>query len=68
MLKLDAVGVLITHALYFLSQQVPPLLNTLPNTPMQYTAIFHSDENVNFQMKNYNIFLIFAQILIMGTH
>ena len=22
------------------------------NTPMQYTAIFHSDKNVNFQKKN----------------
>ena len=31
------------------------------NTSMQYTAIFHGCKNVNFQMKNYNIFLIFAQ-------
>ena len=30
------------------------------NMPMQYTAIFHGCKNVNFQMKNYNIFLIFA--------
>ena len=29
--------------------------------PMQYTAIFHGCKNVNFQMKKYNIFLIFAQ-------
>ena len=27
------------------------------NTPMQYTATFHGCKNVNFQMKNYNIFL-----------
>ena len=27
------------------------------NTPMQYTAIFHDCKNVNFQIKNYNIFL-----------
>ena len=27
------------------------------NTPMQYTAIFHGCKNVNFLMKNYNIFL-----------
>ena len=27
------------------------------DTPMQYTAIFHGCKNVNFQMKNYNIFL-----------
>ena len=31
------------------------------NTPMQYTAIFHGCKNVNFQMKKYNIFLIFDQ-------
>ena len=39
------------------------------NTPMQYTAIFHGCKNVNFQMKNYNIFLIFAQNIDCGyTH
>ena len=38
------------------------------NTPMQYTAIFHGCKNVDYQMKNYNIFLIFAQTLIVGTH
>ena len=31
------------------------------NTPMQYTVIFHSRKNDNFQMKNYDIFLISAQ-------
>ena len=31
------------------------------NTPMQYTAIFHGCKNVHFQMKVFNIFLIFAQ-------
>ena len=31
------------------------------NTTMQYTAIFHSCKNYNFQMKNCYIFLIFAQ-------
>ena len=31
------------------------------NTPMQYTAIFHLCKNLNFQMKKYDIFLIFAQ-------
>ena len=29
--------------------------------PMQYTAIFHSCKNDNFQMKSCDIFLIFAQ-------
>ena len=30
------------------------------NTPMQYTAILHGLKNDNFQMKNCDIFLIFA--------
>ena len=33
---------------------------------MQYTAVFHGCKNVNFQMKNYNIFLIFAQNIDCG--
>ena len=33
----------------------------LVNTPMQYTAIFHGLKNDNFQMKNCDIFLIFAK-------
>ena len=36
------------------------------NTPMQYTAIFHGCKNVNFQMKNSNVFLIFAQNIDCG--
>ena len=36
------------------------------NTPMQYTAIFHGCKNVIFQMKKYNIFLIFAQNIDCG--
>ena len=34
--------------------------------PMRYNAIFHGCKNVNFQMKNYNIFLIFAQNIDCG--
>ena len=33
---------------------------------MQYTAIFHSSKNVNFQMIIFNIFLIFAQNINCG--
>ena len=33
---------------------------------MQYIAIFHGCKNVKFQMKNYNIFLIFAQNIDCG--
>ena len=34
--------------------------------PMQYTAIFHGYKNDKFQMKNYDIFLIFAQNIDRG--
>ena len=36
------------------------------DTPMQYTAIFHGLKNDNFQMKNCDIFLIFAQNIDCG--
>ena len=36
------------------------------NTPMQYAANFHGCKNENFQMKNYDIFLIFAQNINCG--
>ena len=34
--------------------------------PMQYTVIFHGCENDNFQMKNCDIFLFFAQNIDCG--
>ena len=36
------------------------------NAPMQYTTIVHGYKNDNFQVKNYNIFLIFAQNIDCG--
>ena len=36
------------------------------NTPMQNTTIFHGCKNVNFQIKSYSIFLIFAQNIDRG--
>ena len=36
------------------------------NTPMQYTAIFHSCKNIHFQMIFFNNFLIFAQNIDCG--
>ena len=36
------------------------------NTPMQYTAIFHGCKKDNFQIKNYDIYLIFAQNIDCG--
>ena len=36
------------------------------NMSMQYTAIFMAAKNDNFQMKKYNIFLIFAQNINCG--
>ena len=36
------------------------------NAPMQYTPIFHGCKNDNFQMKNCDVFLIFAQNIDCG--
>ena len=36
------------------------------NMPMQYTAIFHGCKNDNFQMKNFDIFFLFAQNIDCG--
>ena len=36
------------------------------NMSVQYTAIFHGCKNDNFQMKNFDIFLIFAQNIDCG--
>ena len=36
------------------------------NTPVQYTVIFHGCKNDYFQMKKYDIFLIFAQNIDRG--
>ena len=36
------------------------------NMSMQYTAIFHGYKNGNFQLKNCDIFLIFAQNIYRG--
>ena len=41
-------------------------LSHYENTPMQYTAIFQGCKNVHFQMKSFNIFLIFAQNIDCG--
>ena len=37
-----------------------------PKMSVQYTAIFHGYKNDHFQMKNCNIFLIFAQNIDCG--
>ena len=36
------------------------------DTPVKYTTIFHFCKNDNFQMKNWDIFLIFAQNIYCG--
>ena len=38
-----------------------PLIPHYENTPMQHAAIFKGCKNGNFQMKNCDIFLFFAQ-------
>ena len=40
--------------------------NHYTNMPMLYSAIFHGCKNDNFQMKNFDIFLIFAQNMNCG--
>ena len=42
------------------------LVDCQKNTPMQNTAIFQGCRNENFQMKNCDIFLIFAQNIDRG--
>ena len=36
------------------------------NMPIQYTVIFHGCKNDNFQLKNFDFFLIFAQSIDCG--
>ena len=44
-----------------------PVMVIYDDTPNQYTAIFHGCKNDNFQMKNGDIFLIFAQNIDRGA-
>ena len=44
-----------------LDSQEHSIKNHYANISMQYTVIFHGCENDNFQIKNCNIFDIFAQ-------
>ena len=41
-------------------------LSHYANTPMQYTVIFHGCKIVHFQMKFFNVILIFAQNIDCG--
>ena len=45
---------------------VVSLVSHYENTPIQYTVIFHGCKNDYFQMKNYDVFLIFAQNIDRG--
>ena len=47
-------------------EQIHVYVKHYDNTPMQYTVIFDSCKNANFQMKNCDIFLIFAQNIDCG--
>ena len=63
---------LINHHIRLVDMQLRALrghsLSTLHygNMSMQYTAIFHSCKNVNYQVKNCDFFLIFAQNIDCG--
>ena len=52
-----------THGKVFQSVGVPHY----DNMPMQYNAILYGFKNDNFQMKNCDIFLIFAQNIDRGS-
>ena len=47
-------------------EQIHVYVKHYDNTPMQYTVIFDSCKNDNFQMKNCDMFLIFAQNIDCG--
>ena len=55
--------VLTVHVIH-LAAPIP--VSHYANMSVQYTAIFHGCKNVNFQMKKYNIFQIFAQNIDCG--
>ena len=52
------------HAIDETSQTKPT--KHYENTPIQYTVIFNGCKNDYFQMKNYDIFLIFVQNIDRG--
>ena len=61
---------LIVWNLLFLFLNVENLQNILrthyEKTPIQYTVIFHGCKKDYFQMKKFDIFLIFAQNIDLG--
>ena len=64
---------MVTGNLLFLNQWKREIFSTkecaachYANTSVQYTAIFHGCKNDNFQMKIFDIFLIFAQNIDCG--
>ena len=50
----------------FFTMRLINLTFNYENKPMQCTALFHGCKNVNFQIKNYNIFLIFSHNIDCG--
>ena len=64
---------LFVSALQFLSSEIkmravkkPVIMIHYGNTPIIYTVIFHGCKNGYFQLKNCDIFLIFAQNIDRG--
>ena len=52
--------------LYFILSSIIDAYQHYETMPMQYTAIFQGCKNYNFQMKNCDIFIIFAQYIDRG--
>ena len=55
-----------SNFIFFISAHNVRELCHYANMSMQYTAIFHGCKNDNFQMKFFDIFLIFAQNIDCG--
>ena len=56
----------IRSKIYYIKDMNTKQAHHYENTPMQYTAMFHGCKNVNFQLKNGDIFHIFAQNIDCG--
>ena len=65
----DCSRFLSLHSWYFYLNWVPSSTLSLvhyANMPMQYSLIFHGRKNGNFQMKNCDVFVMFAQNIDCG--
>ena len=62
----ECTTLLVRNALYTSFVVTTSVLMHYENAPIQYTVIFHGCKNGYFQIKNCDIFLIFAQNIDRG--